>query len=94
MIHSAELRNTVIAFIVMFSLHIFLFYNLFSTINTLRSDVLEAIRVSTPPPFAVEDAEKSKNEILLNSNIQIGNGANFQRKKIFYKGSKNNFMWK
>jgi hypothetical protein len=76
MFHSAELRNIMIAFIALSSLHFFLFYNLFSTINTLRSDVLEAILVSTPLPFAIEDAEKWKSDLLLNSNIPIGYGAN------------------
>ena len=80
MLHcTAAVRNTAIAVIVLATLYFLLFNDLFSKINTLRSDVLGALKDSSPiqtieqPSFAaVEDAEKWKNFFLLNNNIPIG----------------------
>jgi hypothetical protein len=59
-------RKTVIAVIVLVTLHLFLFNDLFGTINTLSSDVMKAIKVSSPPSsYLVEDAEKWKSYVLL-----------------------------
>jgi hypothetical protein len=75
---AAAVRNTVIAVVVLATLYFLLFHDLFSKIYTLRTDVLGALKVSSPiqtispSPFAVEDAEKWKNFFLLNNNIPIG----------------------
>jgi hypothetical protein len=80
--HFAAVRNTVIGVIVLATLHLFLFNDLFGKINTLRSDVMKTIKVSSqlqtkprlqtkPSPYLVEDAEKWKNFFLF-SHIPVG----------------------
>jgi hypothetical protein len=74
--HFAAVRNTVLGVIVLATLHLILFNDLFGKINTLRSDVMKAIKVSSPLEvkpsiYLVEDAEKWNNFFLIN-NIPIG----------------------
>jgi hypothetical protein len=82
MLQLIALRSTIVVFIGLAVLHLFLFNELFEKIHSLRSDMLMAIKEQEPIPMAapvqvtspklVEDAEKWKNLVSMTSVVPRG----------------------
>jgi hypothetical protein len=87
MLQLIALRSTIVVFIGLAALHLFLFNDLFEKIHSLRVDIIIAIKEQQPIPMAapaqvapaqvtlpksVEDAEKWKNLVSMTSVVPRG----------------------